>query len=148
LTFLANTVQITELRVPGCSTRKVSLQGAFVTQDCSPREGVLVIFSSELSGCYGSTNGVRIYSNRWFHGVPAELHRTDIPWSCYATPQFQTLLKEFAEVLNKNQCVISKMNPMAVRALAPRQLTLLPKGELRIKANKKLSKKRPPKKDQ
>ena len=79
LTFLANTVRVTELIVPGRTGKKANLRGAFATQDCAPREGLSVVFNSEPGNAYGTSNGVKFYANRWLHGLPRELCQTDNP---------------------------------------------------------------------
>lgn len=142
LSFLAHTVRITELSLPDRPTKKVSFQGAFITQNCVPREGLSVIFNSEPGNCYSTLAGIKQYSNRWFHGVPDELCDTDHPWTSRPKAQFQSLLHQFAQALNKNQCVISAGNPLVVRGLIPGGLCLLPKGQLRSKANRKAASKR------
>lgn len=142
LNFLANTVQITQMRVPGSPTRKVSLRGLFVTQRCSAREGLSVIFSPESDNSYSWENGRRFYSNRWFHGVPEELCKDDSPWRDHPTAQFESFLAQFAAVLNQNRCVISAQKPLPVRGLLSRDMRVLPKGELRRKGNRLLVSKR------
>jgi hypothetical protein len=142
LSFLAHTVRITQLAVPGCPTRKVNLQGAFVTQNCIPREGLSVIFNSEPGKGYSILHGIKQYSNRWLHGVPSELYNDDNPWYTRPTNQFYALLNQFAQALSRNQCVIIAQTPLVVRGLIPRGIGLLPKGELRSKANKKAASKR------
>lgn len=137
LAFLAHMVRITELTVAGAATRKVNLQGAVVTQCCEPREGFSVILNSEPGNGRTTIGGVKQYSNRWLHGVPAEFCKQDYAWDgVRPTGRFQTLLHQFAHVLIRNQCVISAITPLSVRGIIPRELCLLPKGELRSKANK------------
>jgi hypothetical protein len=141
LPFLAQTVRVTQLIVPGCPTRKMDLQGSLVTQTCEPRDGLSVIFNSRADNCC-VTDGVKQYSNRWLHGVPAELWDMTYPWRAHPTSQFSSLLNQFAQVLQHKQCVISASLPLPVQGLIPKKLCRLPKGELRSKANKKAASKR------
>jgi hypothetical protein len=142
LSFLAHAVRITQLTVPGCPTKKVNLQGAFVTQNCIPCEGLSVIFNSQPGNGYATLDGIKQYSNRWLHGVSSELYHNDYPWYTRPTNQFDALLNQFAQALNRNQCVIIAQTPLVVRRLISRGIGLLPKGELRSKANKKAASKR------
>jgi hypothetical protein len=137
LSFLAHTVRITELAVPGYPTRKVNFQGAFLSQKCHPREGLSVVFNSEPGNGYATVNGIKQYSNRWLHGVPSELYHDVNPWQTRPTAQFCALLNRFARALEQNQCVIIAQSPLVVRGLIPRYPGMLPRGELRSKANKK-----------
>jgi hypothetical protein len=139
LSFLANTVRITRLSVPGRPAKTVSLQGAFVTRNCPPREGLSLIVNSEPGNGYATLGGVKQYSNRWLHGVPGELRQADRPWRDRPTAQLQSLLQLFARALNENQCVISAQTPLAVRGLMARDFGPLPKGELRSKANRRVA---------
>jgi hypothetical protein len=149
LAFLANTVQITALTVPGCPTKQVSLRGAFVTQKCFHHEGLSVIVNSEPGNCYSTIRGVKQYAFRRFHGVPHELCKQD-SWGIHPTAQFQALLSQFAKVLTDNQCLICARNPLVIRGLMPRGIGILPNRELRSKVNKKAAsnrrKQRPPEK--
>jgi hypothetical protein len=88
LNFLAHTVQITELNVPGCLTKNVSFRGAFPTQKCLPWEGLSVIFNSEPGNGWGTWDGVKRYSTRWLHGVPREWCQADNPRFVRPAAQF------------------------------------------------------------
>jgi hypothetical protein len=147
LNFLAHTARITQLRVPGCPTRKVNLRGSFVTQNCNPREGLSVIFNARPGNGYG-TEGVKLYSDQWLHGVPSELSSDAKTWwmlgRVYTRPtnQLVALLNQFTQALNQNQCVITEQTLLVVRGLIPRGIATLPKGQLRSKANQKAASKR------
>jgi hypothetical protein len=142
LAFLASTVRITELSVPGRPSRKISLQGGFATQNCSPREGLSVVFNSEPGNGCATLRGVKQYSLRWLHGVPGELRHVFNPWQILPTAQLEALLQQFARVLTRHQCLTSTQNPLPVKGLIPREFGPLPKGELRSKANKKAAEER------
>jgi hypothetical protein len=142
LTFLAHTVRITQLVVPGCPAEEVSLRGAFATQNCNPREGLSVVFNSETDNGMMMLDGVKQYSNRWFHGAPPELYQAVSAWSSRPTAECETLLNQFAQVLNRNGCVIIAQTVLPVRGVISRGISCLPKGELRSKVNQKAAGKR------
>ncbi len=142
LSFLAHSVLITQLAVPGCPSRKVNLQGIVVTQNCIPSEGLSVIFNSEPGNSFATLGGIRQYSDRWFHGMPSELCQEVTPRQTRPTIHCEALLNRFAQTLNRNECVIRVQNPLMVRSLFARGMGLLPKGKLRIKANQKVANKR------
>ena len=148
LAFLAHTMRIARLVVPGCRATEVSLSGAFVTQNCNPREGLSVIVNSEPGNGFATRGGVKQYANRWLHGVPSELYEgARERWflsRAYTRPtqQFVLLLAAFARVLEQNQCVITAQTPLPVRGLLPRGIGPLPRGELRSGANRKAAGKR------
>lgn len=137
LPFLANTVRITQISVPGRPTRSLDLRGAFATQRCMPRDGLSVVFNSEAGGSFSTIDGIKQYSNRWLHGVPDELCDLTKPYGNDPTSHFRALLHGFAQVLIQSQCVITASNPLPVRGLMPGGLCRLPKGELRSNANKR-----------
>jgi hypothetical protein len=141
LPFLANAVQITALMVRGCTTKKVSLRGAFASQKVYPREGLQVAVNSRPDACYERRDGVKLYALRWLHGVPDELCHDD-GWRIRPTAQFQAMLAQFAKTLSRNQCVICAKTPLAVMGVLPREILKLPKGELRSKVNQKAASKR------
>jgi hypothetical protein len=141
--FLAHVARITRLIVPGCPATEVSLRGAFVSQNCNPREGLSVILNSERVNGFATLNRVKQYSDRWLHGVPSEFYGDAKNWwllgRVYTRPtiQFVEILNRFALALEQNLCVITAQNPLVVRGLFPRGIGSLPKGELRTRANQK-----------
>jgi hypothetical protein len=137
LPFLAQTGRITRLCVTACPAREVDLRGAFVTSRCEPRDGLLVAFVSQPYGGLVTYNGIKQYAYHWLHGVPDELCDDSIPRRSMPTGQFSVLLREFTHTLTRNQCVMSKEIPQVVMGLVPRMICVLPKGELRSKANRK-----------
>lgn len=142
LTFLAHTGRITRLTVPGCRSKEVDLQGAFVTQNCNPREGLSVVLNSNANNSMAMLDGIKQYSNRWLHGVSRDLYQDVSPWHSGPTAQCELLLNRFAHALNQNGCVINAQTVLAVRGLIPRGIGSLPKGELRCRINQKTSSKR------
>ena len=88
--FLAHTARITRLAVSGCPTRKVEVQGAFVTQNCDPRQGLSVVLNAEpLGNGWATLDGIKQYSNRWLHGVPSELYEEVGPWHTRLTSRLR-----------------------------------------------------------
>jgi hypothetical protein len=137
LPFLAYTARIARLSVAGLPAREVGLRGAFVTRRCEPRDGLSVAFNSNADGWFATDGGVKQYANRWLHGVPDELCDDTNGWRTCPTDQFSALLRQFAQTLTRNQCVISEANPLTVLGLVPRAICVLPRGELRSKANRR-----------
>ena len=147
LPFLAHTARVTQLRVPGCPAKTVNLQGTFVTQGCNAREGASVIFNSRTDQSF-MTDVVKLYSDGWLHGIPSEFCGEKKTWWFFGrvymepTTQFVSLLNKFAQILNRNGCVIIAQTPLEVRGLVARGIGSLPKGELRSKVNQKVASKR------
>lgn len=137
LTFLAHTARIARLVVPGVA-KDVSLRGALAAK-CNPRHGLAVTINSELDHSLGMEDGVKQYLHRWFHGVPPEFYQAVDRWHSRATPQCEMLLRQFAQVLNQNQCVIVAQTVLPVRGVFPHGFGRLPKGELRSKVNQKVA---------
>jgi hypothetical protein len=137
LPFLAHTVQITRVVVTACPAREVSLRGTFVTRRCEPRDGLSVVFNSSPDGWLATECGIKQYAYRWLHGVPDELCDETNPLRAMPTGHFSALLRQFTQALQRNQCVISEGNPLVVRGLVPREICVLPKGELRCKTNRR-----------
>jgi hypothetical protein len=142
LSFLAHTVRITRLIVPGCPARAVSLPGAFATPNCNPRQGLAVILNSEPRNGFSMRDGIKQYSNRWFHGAPPELYHATSHWHPEPTAQCGALLNQFAQVLHQNHCVIVAQTVLLVRGVFPSGIGPLPRGELRSRINRKAASKR------
>jgi|GEM_PF-5930214 len=145
LRFLAHTTRITQLVVPGCQAKEMNLQGAFITQNCNHREGLSVTLNSEPGNGFAMIDGIKQYSNRWFHAAPDELYEDVSQWRRSPTTRCISLLNQFAEVLTQNGCVIIAQTILPVRGVFPNGIGSLPKGELRSKVNQRAaSKRRPP----
>ena len=142
LPFLAHTAQITRLSMTTCPTSEVRFRGTFVTRRCEPSDGFSVAFNSMPGGALATYNGIKQYVYRWLHGVPDELCDDTNPRRSCPTSQFSALLCQFAQALNRNQCVISQGNPLVVMGLVPRVICVLPKGELRSKTNRQAATRR------
>lgn len=141
LAFLAQTVRITRLVVPGCRTKEVSLRGAFVTR-CNHRHGLSVIINSETDNGQLMLDGIKQYSTRWLHGTPPEFYQAVSRWFIQPTAQCELLLSQFAQALNRNGCVIVAQTILPVRGVYPHGIGPLPRGELRSKVNQKAASKR------
>ncbi|MBV8819866.1 MAG: GIY-YIG nuclease family protein [Acidobacteriaceae bacterium] len=144
LKFLAQSVKITRLLVPGCRPKNVDLRGAFATQSCNHREGLSVILNSEPGNGFSMLGGIKQYANRWFHGVPPELYEAVTRWHSVPTAQCRMFLTQFAQVLNQNHCVIVAQTVLPVRGIFSHGIGSLPRGELRSKVNQKAARKRRP----
>lgn len=140
LAFLANSVRVTRLIVPGCS-KEVNLRGAFATK-CNPRDGLAVILNSETGGGRRMRGGIKQYAHRRFHGVPPEFYEAVSRWFVQPTAECRSHLTRFAQVLNQNHCVIVAQTVLPVRDILPDGIGPLPKGELRSKVNQKAASKR------
>jgi hypothetical protein len=140
LAFLANSVRITRLVVPG-SSREVNLRGAFATK-CNPRDGLAVTLNSEAGGGRMMLGGIKQYAYRRFHGAPPEFYEAVSRWFVQPTAECNLHLTRFAQVLNQNHCVIVAQTVLPVREVLPDGIGPLPKGELRSKVNQKAASKR------
>lgn len=140
LAFLANSVRITRLVVPGCS-REVNLRGAFATK-CNPRDGLAVILNSATGGGRMMRGGVKQYAHRRFHGAPPEFYEAVSRWFVQPTAECRSHLTRFAQMLHQNHCVIVAQTVLPVRDVLSDGIGPLPKGELRSKVNQKAASKR------
>ncbi len=141
IAFLVHAARIVRIVVPGCSSKIVDLRGTFVDPNCNPREGLRAIFHSGHGQM--TMDGVKHYVQRWFHGVPTELHENVFDRKCLLTPLGQQVLKQFGTTLNRQGCVfVTKSGIMDVVGIQPHFIATLPRGELRSEANRKAESKR------
>lgn len=140
LAFLANSVRITRLVVPGCA-KEVNLRGAFATK-CNPRDGLAVVLNSATGGGRMTRGGIKQYAHRRLHGAPPEFYEAASRWFVQPTAECRSHLTRFAQVLNQNHCVIVAQSVLPVRDVLPDGIGPLPKGELRSKVNQKAASRR------